>query len=107
MPCSPSIKQLQHCDRWTDPKLLVTRVAKTFVTATELDAADEELQKEDHEELQPTDDELSGPESDGQGNFTYMMFDPNYEYDEDEANFVWAYHSAYRDVRKELQARRK
>jgi len=54
-----------------------------------------------------TEDDLSGPESDGQDNFTYLMCDPDYENDEEEANFVWAYNSAYKDVRKELQARRK
>lgn len=37
-----------------------------------------------------TEDDLSGPESDGQDNFTYLMCDPDYENDEEEANFVWA-----------------
>jgi hypothetical protein len=37
------------------PEALVTRVAKTFVTTTEQDAADGEPQDEDGEELQPAD----------------------------------------------------
>ena len=91
---SMAVKHKRPLDR---PEAPVTRVAKTFVTTTEQDAADGELQDEGDEELQSTEDDLSGLESDGQGNFTCMMFDPNYEYDEDEANFVWAYNSAYRD----------
>ena len=90
------------------PGALMPRVAKTYVTSTQVDGElEDEQTNEDDDELQPDEDELSGPESDGRGNFTYMLFDPEQEYDEDEANYVWAYNSAYKDVRKELQARRK
>ena len=90
------------------PEALMSRVAKTYVSSTQVDGElDDEQTNEDDDELQLDEDELSGPESDGHGNFTYMLFDPEQEYDEDEANFVWAYNSAYKDVRKELQARRK
>ena len=83
-----------------------TAVTKVLVTlATKASGlSNGQSPEEDDEELQPTDDELSGPESDGQGNFTQMLFDPDYEYDEEEANFIWAYNSAYKDVRKELQS---
>eukprot|EP00435_Cladocopium_sp_Y103_P070861 s172_g36.t1 len=91
------------------PEALVSKVSKTYMTSAQADneALDDEQNDEDDDELQPAEDEFSGPESDGHGNFTYMLFDPEQEYDEDEANFVWAYNSAYKDVRKELQARRK
>ncbi|CAL1150714.1 unnamed protein product, partial [Cladocopium goreaui] len=86
------------------PEALMSRVAKTYVTSTQVDGElEDEQTNEDDDELQPDEDELSGPESDGRGNFTYMLFDPEQEYDEDEANYVWAYNSAYKDVRKELQ----
>eukprot|EP00435_Cladocopium_sp_Y103_P054062 s621_g17.t1 len=90
------------------PEALVSKVAKTFMTSTQADdEMNEDQNEEDDDELQPDEDECSGPDCDGQGNFIYMLFDPAQEYDEDEANFVWAYNSAYKDVRKELQARRK
>lgn len=41
---------------------------------------------EDDDELQPTEDDLPGPESDGQGILTYMLSDPDHEHDEEEAN---------------------
>jgi hypothetical protein len=83
------------------PEALMSRVAKTYVSSTQVDGElDDEQTNEDDDELQLDEDELSGPESDGHGNFTYMLFDPEQEYDEDEANFVWAYNSATRTFAK-------
>eukprot|EP00913_Durusdinium_trenchii_P032045 g30012.t1 len=47
------------------------------------------------------------PESDGEGNLTFLYYDPNAEYMEEEAQYIYAYNSAYKDVRRELQAHRK
>jgi len=41
---------------------------------------------EDDDGLQPTEDDLPGPESDGQGILTYMLSDPDHEHDEEEAS---------------------
>ena len=91
------------------PEALVTKVARTFVTgASSQDVVDEEWHDDlEEEELQPDEEDGAGPESDGEGNLTYMLFDPDQEYAEEEANYIWAYNSAYKDVRRELQSRRK
>ena len=89
------------------PDALVQKVTKTYLTAQDYggdeDDEEEELLPADAEE--PEDEE--GPESDGQGNMTFLMFDPQEEYTEEEATYIWAYNSACKDVRRELQARRK
>eukprot|EP00913_Durusdinium_trenchii_P008312 g7807.t1 len=89
------------------PDALVQKVTKTYLTAQDYggdeDEEEEELLPADAEE--PEDEE--GPESDGQGNMTFLMFDPQEEYTEEEATYIWAYNSACKDVRRELQARRK
>ena len=93
------------------PEALMNRVAKTFLTAdygsdpnstwdpsTEFEAEDEEL---------IADLEMIDPESDGEGGLARLYFDPDREYEEEEAQYIWAYNMAYKDVRKELQSRRK
>ena len=89
------------------PDALVQKVAKTFygAGATEMpEAEEEELQPDYPEEFENVEDI---PESDGDGNLTYLVFDDNREYTEEEAAYVWAYNSAYKDARRELQAARK
>ena len=93
------------------PEALVTKVAKTYMAATNNEDLSEqpegdEDEEYDNEELQP-DDDGSGPESDGNGNLTYLLYDANEEFTEEETAYIFAYNSAYRDVRRELQARRK
>eukprot|EP00435_Cladocopium_sp_Y103_P020466 s1075_g5.t1 len=93
------------------PEALVTKVAKTYMaTGNHEDPPDQpdgdDDEEYDDEELQP-DDEYSGPESDGNGNLTYLLYDANDEFTEEETAYIFAYNSAYRDVRRELQARRK
>ena len=97
-------RALRPLDR---PEALVGKVNKTFL-----------LQQENAEETpsavlpEDEDDELiedneEEPESDGDGNLTYLLFDQDREYTEEETQYIWAYNSAYRDVRKDLQARKK
>ena len=93
------------------PEALVTKVTKSYAAVrTEGEAEGEyengDDEEEDEEELQADEGE-SGPESDGNGNLTYLMFDTNEEFTEEEAAYIYAYNSAYKDVRRELQARRK
>jgi len=93
------------------PEALVTKVAKTYMAATNYEDLSEqpegdEDEEYDDEELQP-DDDGSGPESDGNGNLTYLLYDTNEEFTEEETAYIFAYNSAYRDVRRELQAKRK
>ena len=91
------------------PDALVQKVNKTYMTASSENKSERENEVEESEEELVADDQegSEGPESDGEGNLTYMLFDPNLEYNEDEATYIWAYNSAYKDVRRELQARRK
>lgn len=101
------------------PDALVHRVSKNYaMTARPGDRNHEEEDPPaqgdeewpecfDDEEMIPVDPEEDEPESDGEGNLTYLLFNPEEEYNEDEAAYIWAYNSAYRDVRKELQARKK
>ena len=89
----------------------MTKVTKSYAAVrTEGEAEGEyengDDEEEDEEELQADEGE-SGPESDGNGNLTYLMFDTNEEFTEEEAAYIYAYNSAYKDVRRELQARRK
>ena len=91
------------------PDALMQKVNKNFVTAAASSMADPEEECNGDEaaaEEEPESEEL-GPESDGEGNFTFMIYEPKEEYTEDEVNYIWAYNSAYKDVRRELQARRK
>ena len=74
------------------------------VSHREGDDAPPQEHEEEEEELIFEEDE---PESDGEGNLTYLLFDQSREYTEEETQYIWAYNSAYRDVRKDLQARRK
>lgn len=95
------------------PDALVTKVSKNYATVASVpeNAEDDDQcgDDENEDELQPDDDELelSGPESDGNGGMNYLLFNPDQEYDEEEAAFIWAYNSAYKDIRRDLQARRK
>ena len=91
------------------PEALVTKVSKTYAVARSEDETEgyEEAEGEDDEEELQRDEEDSGPESDGNGNLTYLMFDTNEEFTEEEAAYIYAYNSAYKDVRCENQARRK
>ena len=105
LPFEQMAAALRPLDR---PEALVHRVAKTFLAAGSKDdeEAAEEVDYED-EELVPDEDWEEGPESDGEGGMNYLLFDTHQEYTEEEANYIWAYNSAYKDIRKELQARRK
>ncbi|CAK8990413.1 Integrase catalytic domain-containing protein, partial [Durusdinium trenchii] len=90
------------------PDALVQKVTKNFAAAsTYVGAAEAEDDEEELIEDNDGHEESEGPESDGQGNLTYLLFDPQEEYTEEEATYIWAYNSAYKDVRRELQARRK
>ena len=100
-------RALRPLDR---PEALLNKVSKTFLvgersteTSTYAAAVTEEMEAED--ELVP--DEGTDLESDGEGGLKELMFDPEREYAEDEMQFVWAYNMAYKDVRKEMQNRRK
>ena len=101
-------RALRPLDR---PEALVDKVSKTFLMgrseATEQSEAFHEGEHEDPEEEEELLFEEDEPESDGEGNLTYLVFDPSREYTEEETQYIWAYNSAYRDVRKDLQARRK
>ncbi|CAK8993884.1 unnamed protein product [Durusdinium trenchii] len=101
-------RALRPLDR---PEALVGKVSKTFLMgrseATEQSEAFHEGEHEDLEEEEELLFEEDEPESDGEGNLTYLVFDPSREYTEEETQYIWAYNSAYRDVRKDLQARRK
>eukprot|EP00913_Durusdinium_trenchii_P034108 g31923.t1 len=89
------------------PEALVHKVAKNFVTATKEDQNEfEEIPTGEADEYD--DEDLDEPpESDGEGNLTFLYYDPNAEYTEEEAQYIYAYNSAYKDVRRELQAHRK
>ena len=91
------------------PEALVTKVSKTYAVVRSEDETEgyEEAEGEDDEEELQRDEEDSGPESDGNGNLAYLMFDTNEEFTEEEVAYIYAYNSAYKDVRRELQARRK
>ena len=90
------------------PDALVQKVAKTFATSSgHHDYEEDEDDELVPDEVQAEEDDEEGPESDGQGNLTFLCFDPAEEYTEEEATYIWAYNSAYKDVRRELQARRK
>ncbi|CAK9108665.1 Copia protein [Durusdinium trenchii] len=98
------------------PEALINKVAKNFVTgATESHREpsywpDDEEFEEDDEELLPDDpwaESPEAPEVDEEIPTHFLLFDPEQEYTEEEANYIWAYSSAYKDIRKELQSRRK
>ncbi|CAK8990659.1 Integrase catalytic domain-containing protein, partial [Durusdinium trenchii] len=90
------------------PDALVQKVAKTFATSSgHHDYEEDEDDELVPDEVQAEEDDEEGPESDGQGNLTFLCFDPAEEYTEEEATYICAYNSAYKDVRRELQARRK
>ncbi len=100
-------RALRPLDR---PEALLNKVSKTFLVgerssenSTYAAVASGEMEVED--ELVP--DEGTDLESDGEGGLKELMFDPEREYAEDEMQFVWAYNMAYKDVRKEMQSRRK
>ena len=95
------------------PKALVNKVSKNFVTAygsaeASNDGQDhgDEAEANEEVEMQYAEDE-DLPESDGEGNLVYLCFDPEKEHTEEEAMYIYAYNSAYNDVRRELQANRK
>ncbi|CAK8990637.1 unnamed protein product [Durusdinium trenchii] len=94
------------------PEALINKVAKNFVTgATESHREpsywpDDEEFEEDDEELLPDDpwaESPEAPEVDEEIPTHFLLFDPEQEYTEEEANYIWAYSSAYKDIRKELQ----
>lgn len=96
------------------PEALMNRVAKTFLTAdhgSDPNATwdhDVGYGAEEEEEELIADFDMIDPESDGEGGLARLYFDPNREYEEEEAQYIWAYNMAYyKDVRKELQSRRK
>ena len=64
-------------------------------------------EENDEEELVADLTDFPDPESDGDGGLAQLYFDPDQEYNEEEAQYIWAYNMAYKDVRKELQSRRK
>jgi hypothetical protein len=96
------------------PEALMGKVNKAYMTSLGDVPQSAHDHAEEVEDGEPGDDlcedellEDDEPESDGEGNLTYLMFDPTKEYSEEETKYIWAYNSAYRDVRKELQSRRK
>ena len=89
------------------PDALVQKVNKNYMTAIEDDKSYENDEQADNAEEEELIEGSEGPESDGDGNLTFLVFDPQQEYTEEETNYIWAYNSAYKDVRRELQSRRK
>jgi len=100
-------RALRPLDR---PEALLQKVSKHFLVADhpsqqhasgEFD--DEEMIPDQGDAAEDSDD----LQSDGEGGLAELMFDPEREYDESEIQYIWAYNMAYKDVRKEMQARRK
>ena len=96
------------------PEALVNKVAKNFVTSygnaeasNDGQGHGDDADAEEEMEIQNEEEEEDLPESDGEGNLVYLRFDPDKEYTEEEAMYIYAYNSAYKDVRRELQANRK
>ena len=90
------------------PEALVTKASKTYAVVRSEDETEgyEEAEGEDDEEELQHDEEDSGPESDGNGSLAYLMFDTNEEFTEEEAAYIYAYNSAYKDVRRELSSQK-
>ena len=96
------------------PEALMHKVAgpssqapKVFAMAEDQAEAVGGEEENDEEELVADLAEFPDPESDGDGGLAQLYFDPDQEYNEEEAQYIWAYNMAYKDVRKELQSRRK
>lgn len=88
------------------PEALVGRVSQSYMMSRNSGpSAEAELQHEEEEEELIEEDEC--PESDDDENLTYLLFEPGRELSEEEAQYIWADNSAYKDVRKELQAKKK
>lgn len=97
-------RALRPLDR---PEALVNKVNKAFLMHREPEKeTTAEVSPDENEEELVEDSEEDEPESDGEGNLTFLLFDQNREYTEEETQYIWAYNSAYRDVRKDL-ARKK
>ncbi|CAE7894961.1 unnamed protein product, partial [Symbiodinium necroappetens] len=84
---------------------LGNQAAKHYPVIREEDPVDDE---EEDEEAQGDDggEDLQFEDVHGEFDDEGLWFEDR-EYDEDEAVYIQAYHSAYQDVRKDLQARRK
>ena len=84
------------------PEALMNRVAKTFLTAdhgSEPNSTwdyDVGIGAEEEEEELIADLDMIDPESDGEGGLARLYFDPNREYEEEEAQYIWAYNMAYK-----------
>ena len=84
---------------------LGSQAAKHFPVIREEEHPDEDEVEEDEDKISGF-DEILDEDEDGEPDDDSIWFEDR-EYDEDEALYVQAYHTAYQDVRKDLQARRK
>lgn len=98
-------RMLRPLDR---PEMLARAADSTHTSKNFVMNKNEESRPNSSDEMIPDDQASSGDESsleDAEG-YPYVYFEDTRMYEEPEAIEIMAYHSAYRDVRKELQKRR-